>query len=213
MAQKRVVSAVVVAFVLLASTRFVRAQDAARAVTPVDGPQSPVVEPLPEIAPPAAPPPARPLLALSRQEPRMIHEESSGLKLAGELTFWTSYSLALLGSLVVWTTHLGLDSDPDSGPCRTCNVAALSLAIPVVGPMIVYAEVPKNEAFQRNPWPLLLPLGIWSAVEAAGVVMWVAGWSGHDVPEEPAVTVRHRKISVVPSVTSDGGMLALRTPW
>jgi hypothetical protein len=43
--------------------------------------------------------------------------------------------------------------------------------------------------------------------------MLVVGLIGHDVPQEPVVTVRHTKISVVPFVTPEGGMLALRTPW
>jgi hypothetical protein len=210
MAQKRVFAALVAGFVLLASTRFARAQEAAGAASPVEGLKTPVIEPPPEIAPPRALPPAPTLLALSQHEPQMIHEERSGLKLAGEATFWPSYSLALIASVLIWNSP-GLDSE-ETGPCRTCKTLAVSMAIPVAGPLIVYSEI-SNEVSQRNPWPVLLPLGIWSAVQAAGVVMYVVGRAGHDVPQEPSVTVRHRKISVVPSMTSDGGMLAFRTPW
>jgi hypothetical protein len=209
MAQKRALSALVAAFVLLASSRFARAQEGAGAVTPIEGPQTPVVEPLPEIAPPAAPPAAQPLLALSQHEPQMIHEERSGLKFAGQLTFGLSYGVAVLASLLVL---VGQPSDPESGACSTCAVIGASLAIPVFGPLVAYTQVNKG----GNPGPLLLTTGIWSGVQAAGVAMIVAGLTGHDVPrepEEPTVTVRHTKISVVPSVTPERAMLSLGSPW
>jgi hypothetical protein len=206
MAQRRVFSALVAAFMLLASSRFARAQEATGSVTPLDGSETTVVEPLSEVAPPEAEPPADTLLDLSRQEPQTIHEQRPGLKLAGELTFGLSYAVALIGSFVA---SVGGPSDPESGPCSTCNIVAVSLAIPVAGPLIAYTQVQKG----GNPGPLLLFAGVWSGVEAAGFAMIVAGLIGHDVPEEPTVTVRHRKISVVPSVTPEGAMLSLGRPW
>jgi hypothetical protein len=43
--------------------------------------------------------------------------------------------------------------------------------------------------------------------------MLIVGMIGHDVPLEPLPTIPGTKVSVVPSVTSEGGMLALWTPW
>jgi hypothetical protein len=206
MAQKTVSSALLVGVMLLASTRFARAQGAA-ATTPVDGPPTLIVEPPPDIAPPAASLPAHTVPALSREEPHMIHERRSGLVFAGELAFGLSYTLAVLVSVNLWGRDYGVD--PEEGPCRTCKALALSLDIPVAGPLIAYTQAPPGD----RPWQLLLVTGVWSAVQAAGAAMLVVGLIGHDVPQEPVVTVRHTKISVVPFVTPEGGMLALRTPW
>jgi hypothetical protein len=193
---------------LLASARFARAQGASENATPSDAPKTPVIEPLPEVAPPAASPPARMPPALSLAQPQMIHQRRNGLLRAGEVVFGLSYGVALLGSLVLWTSKIGLD--PEDGPCGPiCNKLAVSMLIPVAGPLIAYTQVQKG----GNPGPLLLFAGVWSGVEAAGLAMFIVGVIGHDVPQETIVTVRHTRISVVPFVTPGGGMLALRTPW
>lgn len=107
----------------------------------------------------------------------------------------------------LWTRTTGLD--PEEGPCKTCKALALSLDIPVAGPLIAYTQAPPND----RPWQLLVLTGVWSGVQTAGLAMLLVGLIGHDVPREPIPTVPGTKVSVVSLVTPEGGMLALRTPW
>ena len=154
-----------------------------------------VVEPLPQ-APPAPPAPAMQPLWVGA--PLTIHERRAGLLAAGTVVFGLVYGITLLGAIISWD---GVD-----GPCSDCHTQSLLLSIPVVGPWAANFSAPADE---RVPtWAV----AAWSGLEAAGLAMIIAGAIGHDVSvNAPSATAP--RVSVVPLVTPQAGVLSLRTSW
>ena len=182
-----------IAALLAANPSRARGQETA-AETPAT-PAPVVVEPTPQ-APPAPPAPAvQPLWA---EAPLTIHERRAGLLAAGTVVFGLVYGITLLGAILSWD---GID-----GPCSDCHTQSLLWSIPVAGPWAANFSAPADE---RVPtWAV----AAWSGLEAAGVAMIIAGAIGHDVSvNAPSATAP--RVSVVPLVTPQAGVLSLRTSW
>jgi len=196
--QRRARSALIAAFVLVASTRSARAQDAQAAATPADGPQSPIVEPLRTTAPPAARPPAR-TPPLWPAQPAMVHERYLWLAGPGGFVFLLSYGSALLVGVIGLLTPAPSNNSisNDIGCDSTCKKESAYLMIPVAGPLLAVAGGPHNATDTK--------VGLWwSGIQAVSLAVTIVGLIGHDVPAAG-------KVSVVPLVTSNGGALSLRT--
>jgi hypothetical protein len=168
--------------------------------------QDTVVEPPPASAPAVAvpiqqAPPARPAPAvqpLSVGEPLTIHEQRTGLLVAGTIVFGLVYGITLMAAIISWD---GVD-----GPCSDCHSQSLLWSIPVAGPWAANFSAPPDE---RVP---TLFVAAWSGLEAASLAMIIVGAIGHDVTLNiPSATPA--KVSVVPLVTPQAGMLSLRTSW
>jgi hypothetical protein len=154
-----------------------------------------VTVPIPQA--PRAPlvPAAQPL---SVGQPLTIHEPRTGLLVAGTIVFGLVYGITLMGAIISWN---GVD-----GPCSDCHSQSLLWSIPVAGPWAANFSAPPDE---RVP---TLFVAAWSGLEAAGLAMIIAGDIGHDVTlSTPSATPA--KVSVVPLVTPQAGMLSLRTSW
>jgi hypothetical protein len=191
---------------LVASTQFARAQGSPAA--PVGGLQPPVVEPLPTTALPAAPPPAQALPVLWPPQPQTIHEKRLWLAVPGALVFGLSYGVAfIVGGMFALTPSPTANSVSNDLACdSTCKKQGALLMIPVAGPLLSF------ELWPHSATDTEVAL-VWSGLEAVGLTMLVVGMIGHDVPLEPLPTVAGTTVSIVPSVTPEGGMLSLRTPW
>jgi hypothetical protein len=112
--------------------------------------------------------------------------------------FGLVYGITLMAAMISWD---GID-----GPCSDCHSQSLLVSIPVAGPWAANFSAPPDE---RVPTSFV---AVWSGLEAAGLAMIIAGVIGHDVTRN----IRSRtsaKVSVVPLVTSQAGMLSLRSSW
>jgi hypothetical protein len=198
MTQRRALSALIAAFVVVASIRSARAQDAQAPAKPADGPQSPIVEPLRTTT--AAPPPAR-TPPLWPAQPAMVHERYLWLAGPGGFVFLLSYGSALLvgvfGLLTPAPDNNSISSD--IGCDSTCKKESAYLMVPVAGPLLAFASGPHNATDTK--------VGLWwSGIQAVSLAVTIVGLVGHDVPAAG-------KVSVVPLVTSNGGALSLRTAF
>jgi hypothetical protein len=149
---------------------------------------------------PQAPPPPPPLAVqpLSVGAPQTVHQYRTGLLAAGTVVFGLVYGITLLGAIISWD---GVD-----GPCSDCHSQSLLLSIPVAGPWAANFSAPPDERIPT--WGV----AVWSGLEAAGLAMIIAGAIGHDVTITAPSTVPAR-VSVVPLVTPQAGLLSLRTSW
>jgi hypothetical protein len=112
--------------------------------------------------------------------------------------FGVVYGITLMGAIISWN---GID-----GPCSDCHSQSLLWSIPVAGPWAANFSAPPDE---RVP-TLFVAAG--SGPAPPGLAMIIAGVIGHDVPlRMPSATPA--KVSVVPLVTPQAGMLSLRTLW
>jgi len=89
---------------------------------------------------------------------------------------------------------------------NTCKSQGGAALIPVAGPLLA------TDLGSHNVTGTAVALA-WSGIQAAGLAILIVGLIGHDVPQEPIPTGLGAKVSVVPFVTPEGGMIALRTPW
>jgi hypothetical protein len=182
-----------IAALLAANASPARGQDTGAEPPPASAPA--VVVPVPQ-APPAPPAPA--VQPLSVGESLTIHEQRTGLLVAGTIVFGLVYGITLMAAIIGWN---GVD-----GPCSDCHSQALLWSIPVAGPWAANFSVPPDE---RVP---TLFVAAWSGLEAASLAMIIVGAVGHDVTLNiPSATLT--KVSVVPLVTPRAGMLSLRTSW
>jgi len=190
---RRISVACTIAAVLAANASPARGQDTgakAHASAPV------VVVPISQ-APPA--PPASSVQPPSMGEPlTTIHRPRTGVLVAGAIVFGLVYGITLMGAIISWN---GVD-----GPCSDCHSQSLLWSIPVAGPWAANFSAPPDE---RVP---TLFVAAWSGLEAAGLAMIIAGVIGHDVPRKMPSSAP-AKVSVVPLVTRQAGMLSLRTLW
>jgi hypothetical protein len=198
--QRRAASALVAAFLLLASARSARAQGATAAAPPNDAPRTPVVEPLPTIAPPVAAPPGQIPSALTPAQPQWVHQPYVGWAAAGGVVFGISYGLAfIIGGIYALAPTPAPNSISSDVACTSaCHEAGALLLVPVAGPLLL-----SNSKFTL--W--------WSGIQAAGALMGIVGLVGHYVPAESPPKARVSNISVFPAVTPQGGMLSLGMPW
>jgi hypothetical protein len=206
MTQRRALSGLIAAFLLVASTRSARAQDALAAAMPADGPQTPGVEPLRTTALPVAASPAQ-TPPLWPAQPAMVHERYLWLVGPGGFVFLLGYGAAfLVGTLGLLTP--APDNNPtssDIGCDSTCKKESAYLMIPVAGPLLASAGGPHNaNDIKVGLW--------WSGIQAVSLAVTIVGLIGHDVPLPPLSPGSPAgKVSIVPLVTSDGGALSLRT--
>lgn len=117
-------------------------------------------------APPGYPPPGYaaypgyPPMQLTK-----VHRPRRGLVTGGAITFGVSWGIAASISFILGTSTCSGSS---------CNSADY-LWIPVAGPLVVAAK----ESGSDGPGIFIL----WSAAQAAGVIMFIVGMAGHDVME------------------------------
>jgi hypothetical protein len=154
-----------------------------------------VVEPIPR-APSAPPAPA--VQPLSLGQPRTIHRPRIGLLVAGTIVFGLVYGITLMAAIISWD---GVD-----GPCSDCHSQSLLWSIPIAGPWAANSSAPPDE--RVSTWFV----AAWSGLEAASIAMIIAGVIGHDVTVNTA-SATPAKVSVVPLVTPQAGMLSLRASW
>jgi hypothetical protein len=201
MTRRRALSALIAAFVLVASTRSARAQAAAAAATPADGPQTPIVEPLGMTALPGASPPAQTPPPLWPAQPAMVHERYLWLVGPGGFVFALSYGAAFLVGVLELLTPAPSNNptSSDIGCDSTCKNESALLLVPVAGPLLAFVGGPHNANDTK--------VGLWwSGIQAVSLAVTIVGLVGHDVPAAG-------KVSVVPLVTSNGGALSLRTAF
>ena len=91
-----------------------------------------------------------------------MHRPRRGLVTGGAITFGVSWGIAASFSFL-------------ASSCTGCNNNADYLWVPVAGPLIVAA----NDSGSDGPGIFIL----WSAAQAAGVIMFIVGMVGHDVME------------------------------
>ena len=159
-----------------------------------------LIEPLPDTAlpSPATAPPTAPPIAT---QPQMYHRPYAALVTAGEITFYTSYVLAVVTGVLVAITGGGVD-----GPPCHCNSQIELWAVPVAGPMLGTAFATPGESVT------IWPFAVWSGVEAVGAAMLMIGLVGHDVPVE-TFTPPPPRVTVIPTVTRQLGALSLNFNW
>jgi hypothetical protein len=126
--------------------------------------------PPPGYPPPGYPPPGYappgyapypPYGAYPPQQLTKVHRPRRGLVTGGAITFGVSWGIAASLSFILST-------------CTGCNDSADYLWVPIAGPLIVAAHDSGSDG------------GIfilWSAAQAAGVIMFIVGEAGHDVME------------------------------
>ena len=156
---------------------------------------TPVVVPAPQASPEPAAPAVQPLTVA---EPPTIHEQRTGLLVAGTIVFALVYGVTLMAAIISWD---GID-----GPCSDCHSQSLLLSIPVAGPWAANFSAPPDE--RVSTWFVAAGSGI----EAASLAMIIVGAIGHDVPLEP-LPATPTKVSLVPLLTPQGGTLSLRMRW
>jgi hypothetical protein len=125
----------------------------------------------PGYAPPGYPPPGYaapgyapyPQYAYPPQQLTTVHRPRRGLVTGGAITFGVSWGIAASFSFI-------------AGTCTGCNDDSVDyLWVPVAGPLIVAS----NESSSTGPGIFIL----WSAAQAAGIIMFIVGVAGHDVME------------------------------
>jgi hypothetical protein len=136
------------------------------------------------------PPPGYPPPQLTK-----VHRQRRGLVTGGAITFGVSWGIAASISFILAS---------ETNCTGSCSNAADYLWIPVVGPLIVSS----TNSGSDDPGIFIL----WSAAQAAGVVMFIFGVAGHDVME-----YRYAKngptLQLGPLVARDANGLALTARW
>jgi hypothetical protein len=183
----------VLAFVGNAAVRSAVAQTAAGepTVTPSSG----------NGAVPAPPYPAAPhggYAPPGSRQPQLtkVHRPRRGLVIAGAITFGVSWGVAAAGSFGFATS--GCSSSE-------CSEIADYLWLPIVGPTVVAATEAGDEGADGIFY-------LWTAAQAAGVVMLVIGLIGHDVPEY-RVARRGPTLQLAPLFARDANGMALTARW
>jgi hypothetical protein len=137
----------------------------------------------------AYPPPGYPPPQLTK-----VHRPRRGLVTGGAITFGVSWGIAATFSFLLST-----DNNCSGSGCNGVDY----LWIPVAGPLVVAANSNSD-----STGVLLL----WSAAQAAGVVMFIAGMVGHDVME-----YRYAKngptLQLGPMIARDANGLGLMARW
>jgi hypothetical protein len=117
-----------------------------------------------------------------------VHRTRRGLVTAGAITFGVSWGIASTISLIC------------SG---SCSSGADYLWVPVAGPLFLGVDN------ARGASGILI---LWSASQAAGVIMFVIGMMGHDVMEY-RIARRGPTVQVAPLFARDAGGMALTARW
>lgn len=158
-----------------APARAATATPPAGAPTPAPTPPSPAAPyagyPPPGYAPPGYPPPGYappgyapypPYPGYPPQQLTMVHRPRRGLVTGGAITFGVSWGIAATVSFFI-------------GTCTGCGSNSTDyLWVPVAGPMIFAARENVSDSGVFI---------LWSATQAAGIIMFIVGEAGHDVME------------------------------
>jgi hypothetical protein len=123
-----------------------------------------------------------------------VHRPRRGLVTAGAITFGVSWGIAATISLLL----------NDSSCVDSCSDTADYLWIPVAGPMIL--------AFRDSNSGGESFFVLWSAAQAAGLIMFVVGLIGHDV-QEYRVAQRGPSLSLAPMFARGSGGMGLTARW
>ena len=117
-----------------------------------------------------------------------MHRPRRGLVISGAITFGFSWGIAASISLV----------------CRgSCSAGADYLWIPIAGPLVVSSnDIAATDGF----------FYLWSAAQAAGVVMFIVGLIGHDVMEYQIVR-GGPTLQLGPLLARDANGMALTARW
>jgi hypothetical protein len=151
--------------------------------------------PPPGYAPPGyAPPGYAPYPGYPPPQVAMVHRPRRGLVTAGAITFGVSWGVAASISFVLSTSTCGSTS---------CSDSADYLWIPIAGPLFVASNDSEDA-------PGIFYL--WSAAQAAGVLMFIIGLIGHDVPEY-RIARRGPTLQLAPLFARDANGMALTARW
>ncbi|HXU00987.1 MAG TPA: hypothetical protein VN903_08345 [Polyangia bacterium] len=211
----RAIALGVMVFVGIATVRpaiAAAANDEEPSVTPAAGSGAPApsgVQPVQPYPPPGYPPPGYPPPGYPPGYPppgyapyppgylpaqlTKVHRPRRGLVTGGAVTFGVTWGIAATISFL-------LNGSSCSG---SCSNNADYLWIPIAGPIIVSARDSGGDTSL---------FFLWSAAEAAGIVMFIFGVIGHDVMEyriaQPVPTVQ-----LTPMFTRDASGMALTARW
>ena len=190
----------------------VAADPSAPTVTPAAGsgaapaPPAPYpAAPYPGYPPPGYPPPGYPLPPGYTPPPgyapypgypplqlTQVHRPRRGLVTGGAITFGVTWGVAASIAFLL-------------SSCDGCNDSqAAYLWIPIAGPLVVAA----HDSASGGDSVLYL----WSAAQAAGLVMFIVGLVGHDVMEY-RVARRGPTLTLAPLVARDASTMALTARW
>jgi hypothetical protein len=138
------------------------------------------------------------------------HKVRLGLLVPGAIVFGISYGVMVFGGLIelgcVPTNTPGYQND-GTGCTSSSHTQGVAAVVPVFGPLLM------NEAGPHTATDTKVALA-WSCIEAVGLAALIAGIIGHDVPGSSVVAIASpARVSVIPLVTPEGGMLSLGTRW
>jgi hypothetical protein len=125
--------------------------------------------------------------------------------------FGISYGVAALAGLITLgctpANTPGFQSDVGTACTSYSQTEGVVAFVPVLGPLLSVEAGPHSASDTK------IALA-WSGVEAVGLAALVAGIIGHDVPAKSVVAVASPpRVTVVPLVTPEGGMVTLGTRW
>jgi hypothetical protein len=122
-----------------------------------------------------------------------VHRARRGLVTGGAITFGVSWGIAATISYLV-----------AGSSCSGCDNSADYLWVPIAGPLVVASR----DSTSSDSSIFFL----WSAAQAAGVVMFVFGIMGHDVMEY-RVAQRLPTLHLTPMLARDTHGMALTARW
>jgi len=121
-----------------------------------------------------------------------VHRTRRGLVTGGAITFGVSWGIAATISFVL------ID-------CTDCNGNPASyLWIPIVGPIVAASRDSSGDATEV--------FYLWSAAQAAGIVMFIFGMIGHDVMEY-RIARGGPTLTLSPLIARDSSTMALTARW
>jgi hypothetical protein len=125
----------------------------------------------------------------------MVHRANRDLLGAGMVILGISWTAAVL-----WTAGENFNCDGEGGHA-ICGSGSKLLFVPVAGPLLAAGHI---EFCSGWTCPT-----IWSAIQAAGAALIIAGAIGHDVPKRRAGP----EVSLLPVLSPRVSALALNVSW
>jgi len=125
-----------------------------------------------------------------------VHKPRRGLVTGGAITFGVSWGIAASISFILGTSTCS----SSNGSCNSADY----LWIPIAGPLVVAAK----DSGSDGPGIFIL----WSAAQAAGVIMFIVGMVGHDVMEY-RVAKNGPTLTLSPLLARESTGLGLTARW